>query len=628
MLERIRDGIQGPWAMAIVALIVVSFVFTGVGGYLSSSASTAAAVVNDKEIAASSLDLAYQNERARMESQFGDAISSLFANETYLADFRKSVLDRLINDELIAQKAAELGLRVSDEQIRQTIVQLPEFQLGGQFNNDVYSTALARAGYTPSSFAEYMRTQMTRQQLVQALNGSTFDVGALVANTLKVQEQTRDVSVLEVSADTYLDEVTLTDEEIQAYYNENIDRYDTQEQVKLAYVSLSLDDLKPRVSVTDEEVANQYEEQKGFYRTPESRSVSHILIEIEDDEDAARSEAQTVIDELNAGQEFAQLAEQYSDDIVSAEIGGSLGEVNPGDYPEDFEEAVFALTQEGQISGIVETEFGFHIIKLDELTESVTTPFEDVKDEIRDDLILSKATDLFFELQGQMERLAFEVPDTLEEVALAVDRPVFETVFFSENRYPSAVNYPQIENVAFSSELIDDAVNSELLQVSDEKVMVVRMADYKPQRTKSLDEVKTEIETALKAEKAQQNALAWAQNLQTKLFSGEDVSAMLDEKSLSWRDIEALARTSNQAAPSIVEAAFKLSPDPANNSSVVTLNNGNVGIVKLNAVNQADLPDEDALASAQQQMMGQYAQRTYQNFIEALRANAEIEIIN
>ncbi|MFC4701870.1 SurA N-terminal domain-containing protein [Glaciecola siphonariae] len=628
MLERIREGIQGPWAIAIVALIVVSFVFTGVGGYLSSSATTAVAVVNDKEIDASSLDLAYQNERARMEAQFGDAIASLFANESYLADFRQGVLDRLVNEELIAQKADELGLRVGDAQIRETIVQLPEFQIAGQFNNDVYNSALQRAGYTPSEFAEYMRVQMTRQQLVQALNGSTFDVEALVSQTLKIRQQTRDVAVLEVSAETYLDSVVLSEEDILAYYNDNLSQYDTEEQVKLAYVSLSVNDLLAQVEVNDEEVRALYEEQIALYETPEKRSVSHILIETQDDADAAREQAQGILLELQNGADFAALAEEKSNDIVSAENGGELGEVNPGDYPEEFEQAVFALSEEGQLSDVVETEFGFHIIKLDEFTASTTTPFEELADTLKQDMLTNRATDLFFEKQNEMQRLAFEVPDTLDELASAVGRPVFETTLFSAARYPSAVNFPQVENVAFSPELIDERVNSELLQVADDKVMVVRVIEHEPERTLSLDEVRASIESNLRADKAQTAALEWAQSLQAKMYAGEDIQSMLDEKSLQWETQNQMSRTSNALASELIDAAFSLSTDENNNSSVITMNNGNVGVIKLEKVNPVEQLSAEEVESAQQQFAGQEAQRTYQNFVEALRANADIQLIN
>jgi peptidyl-prolyl cis-trans isomerase D len=241
---------------------------------------------------------------------------------------------------------------------------------------------------------------------------------------------------------------------------------------------------------------------------------------------------------------------------------------------------------------------------------------------------LNRATDLFFEQQTEMQRLAFEVPDNLEEVAAATGRPVFETAFFGVDRYPAAVNYPQVENVAFSAELIDEGVNSELLQVSDDRVMVVRVIEHKPERTMALDEVKDGIEANLRGDKAQQAALQWAQALQTKMFTGEDIQSMLDDKSVAWQALTNISRASTDVAPELVGASFELSTTAANNSSVLALSNGNVGIVKLDGVNPVEDVSEQEIAAASQELTGQYAQRTYQNFVEALRSNADIKFVN
>jgi len=227
-----------------------------------------------------------------------------------------------------------------------------------------------------------------------------------------------------------------------------------------------------------------------------------------------------------------------------------------------------------------------------------------------------------------MQRLAFEVPDTLEEVALVSERPVFETVLFSKSRYPSAVDFPQVANIAFSAELIEDRVNSELLRIADDKVMVVRVVEHEPERTRSLEEVRASIENALRAEKAQLAALQWAQDLQSKLFNGEDIQDMLDQKSLVWNEVESLSRSGSQVPAQLTESAFSLSGTSNNNTSVVSLNNGNVGVVKVNAINPVESITDEQISSAQQQFTMQSGQRTYQNFIEALKSQADIEIVN
>jgi peptidyl-prolyl cis-trans isomerase D len=627
MLQNIREGIQGPWAIGIVALIVVSFVFTGVGSYISSNNTNAVAVVNGEEINAGTLENAYNNERARLESQFGEAVNSLFSSESYVTQFRSDILERLINDVLIAQKATELGLRVGDDEIKQTIATLPEFQLAGTFDNTIYRNTLNRAGFSPSDFAEYMRNQMTRQQLVQAINGSSFSLQHQVSKMLALQDQTRDAESLQIDVVKYQDSIVLTDEEIQAYYDANLINFDTQEQVKLAYVTLSVDDLKINMSASIEEAEQSYNENKDLYSSEEVRRVSHILFETSVDADAARAKAEAVLAQLNSGGDFATLAEENSDDIVSAEDGGDLGEINRTDYEDAFGDAAFALSGEGAISELVETEFGFHIIKLTEFTPSETTSFASVQEQILEELRTAKATDEYFSLQQEMARLAFEEPDSLEAVAEAVSRPIIETTFFEENNLPAGVNYPQLANVAFSSELIDEQVNSDLLELGDELVMVARVVEHKPQRTRSLDEVKAQIESALKIEKAQEQALAYAQEIQSAMFNGDATTELLAQQGLSWSTHTSLGRSGNELPRAMVDAIFELGPVEGANTKVLTVNTNTVGLVKLTAVNQVASDGDTSQSEVQQRLASFSAQQTYTNFVEALRENADVQFV-
>lgn len=623
----IREGIQGPWAIGIVALIVVSFVFTGVGSYISSNNTNAVAVVNGEEIDAGTLENAYNNERARLESQFGEAVNSLFSSESYVTQFRSDILERLINDALISQKATDLGLRVGDEEIKKAIATLPEFQLAGAFDNTIYNNALSRAGYSPSEFAEYMRNQMTRQQLVQAINGSSFSLQHQVSKMLALQEQTRDAESLQIDVNKYQESIVLTEEEIKAYYDANLINFDTQEQVKLAYVTLSVDDLVLGVSVSSEEAEQSYNENTALYSTDESRRVSHILFETGDDAEVTREKAEAILALIKSGSDFASLAEENSDDIVSAEDGGDLGEINVNDFEGAFGDAAFALSGVGSVSDIVETEFGFHIIKLTEYTPAQLTPFTSVEASIIAELRTSKATDEYFVLQQEMARLAFEEPDSLESVAQAINRPIIETAFFEENNLPAGVNYPQLANVAFSSELINEQVNSDLLELGDELVMVARVVEHKPQRTRSIDEVKAQIESELKTEKAQEQALAYAQEIQSAMFDGINTDELLAQQGVSWSTHTTLGRASNEIPLALVEAIFELGPVEGANTKVVSVNTNTVGVVKLTSVNQATIDGEGSQDDVQQRLASSQAQQTYINFVEALREGADVQLI-
>jgi len=628
MLERIREGSQGPLAMSIVGLIIISFAVTGVGSYLGSSSTQAAATVNGEEITLNEVESAYQNQRARMEDQFGESVVAAFANETYLANFKTQVLDQLISDKLVAQQATEIGLRVSTEQIKQTIFDIDAFKIAGQFDNETFQAVIARQNFTPASFRDYLRKQMTTEQLSNVINGTSFSLDDEVYAVLRLQQQTRTARTLEVSAADFASDVTVSEEEVAQYYQANLSDFDTQEQVKLSYVTLSVDNLIANQSVTDEDVLANYQENITAYQTPEERRVSHILIEFGSDEIVAKATAEEVLALVNAADaDFAQIASERSTDIVSAEVGGDLDFITRGDWSELFEDAVFALKQVGDMSGLVKTQFGYHIIKLTELSPIVTIPFAEVKEELTQLLLRDKAMESFFGFQEQVASAAFEQPDSLKRVSEITDRPIIDTAFFEKTNYPASVNYPQVENVAFSAELIENGLNSEVLQITDDKIMVVRAVGHKPQRTLALEEVNASIVNQLTARKTQQAAVDWAEGLKTKIFADESIDEFLTAKSLELKAVESLPRFGGQVAVEMTNAIFKLSPVAQQNAAVVKLSSGNVGLVILDSVQAVTEVKEEDLLAGRQGLASNASRNTYANFIDALKSEADIKII-
>ena len=626
MLERIREGSQGPWAMAIIVLIVLSFVFAGVSSYVSSSGVTAAAEVNGEEISQQDVERAYQSQRARLEAQFGESIGALFSDENYLRDFRLNVLDRLIADTLVLQKAEELGLRVSDKQIREAIVQMPEFQTAGTFDNERYLMLLRQNGFQPASFSDYMRQQMTREQLARAVSASDFALPAEVTLANALQQQTRNAEYLIVDSAPFASEVELTDEEVTTFYEANLAQFDTQEKVNIAYVVLSVDDLKGDVTVTDEEVEQYYTENNLLYKTAEERRVSHIIIEFGDDEAAAKAKAEALVAELANGADFATLAQENSDDTFTAENGGDLDFITAGMMDEAFDDAAFSLAQVGDVSDVVETEFGYHIIKLTDIKPEEVTPLAEVSEEIRNQLATDKATDRFYSLQNDMANLAFEVPDTLEDVAGVANKPVKETGLVSAQLVPAPLNVPAVTSRVFDPAFIEEGLNSDLIELDDDTIAFVRIAEHEPQRTQSLDEVRTRILAQLRAEKAQQAAADWATNVVEQIKAGETPSLELGDVTLSWESKEALTRTSGELPRALVETLFTLGNSAPDNIDIAELGSGDVGIVKVTGINQPEALSEEDSAALAQQIATASAQAGYQAFIDSLRNAADVKI--
>ncbi|NMH58975.1 SurA N-terminal domain-containing protein [Alteromonas ponticola] len=625
MLEKIREGSQGPWAMVIIGLVVLSFVFAGVGSYLTSSSGAAAATVNGEEISQQTLERAYQNQRARMEAQYGEGIASLFSSEGYTEQFRQSVLERLIGEKLIEQKAYEMGLRVSDKQIRDSILKMPEFQVGGTFNNDRFQGILRQNGFKPADFRNYLRVQLTREQLTRALTATSFTLPSEAEQAFKLQQQTRDARYLQISAEPFAESVEVSEDDINNYYQANITAFDTEEQVALSYVVLSVDDLKQDVDVSEDDVNQWYQDNKGRFVTEEQRRVSHILIEFGDDQDQAKQKAEDLLGKVNDGESFAELAKAHSDDAFSAENGGDLDFISPDMMDPAFDEAAFSLKSEGDVSDVVESEFGFHIIKLTELKPESVTPLEEVRETIEEQIATDRATEKFFELQNRMAEVAFEMPDSLEEVASIAEVKVETTGLFTRNTPPAPINTPNAIERAFSDELIQDRVNSDIIELDDNTVAFIRVREHEPQRTQELAEVKEGIEATLRDQKAQKAAEAWALNVAEKLNANEDISEMLAEQNVEWQTAEQVSRQGGQLARNMVDVLFTLSLDDKRRD-VTLLTSGDVGLVELVKVNHADNPDAATLASFRQRMATMESQQTYQSFVEALREEAEVSI--
>ena len=623
MLERIREGSQGPWAMGIIALVILSFVFAGVGSYINSSSSAAAATVNGEEIGRAELERAYENERARMESQFGDAFATLASDAGYLQNFRQGILDRLISEKLLDQAAIELGLRVSDEQIKQAIVNMQEFQVDGQFDNDRYLAILRQVGFQPNNFRDYMRVDMVRRQLSKSLLGSEFVLPSEAKSVYAMQQQTRDIKYVNVPSTEFANQVEVTEEEINLYYQSNIDQFDTEQKISLAYVELKLEDLLVNIQVTEEELLEHYEQNVDSYTAEEERQASHILFESADEDEVVAAKAEEILTKIQAGEDFSELAKANSSDTFSAENGGDLGWFSKGIMDPAFEEAAYSLEKADDVSGVVKSAFGYHIIKLTDIKPEQITDFSEVQEDIATEVKTIKAEDEFYEIQQRLSEVAFEVPDNLDEVAELADKPIVTTELFSRNAAPQNVSNPKILSSAFNQELVEDGVNSEVIEVATNHIMFVRVAEHEPVRTKLLDEVTAQIQQTLSSQAAQQAAKDWALEVKDLLANNEDVSAKLTELSLSWKEQKAVSRNDSALSRSIVEALFALGE---NETNVVDLVTGDISLVQLTQVNNAAEADENQLTTLQTRLAANKSQLLTSAVLESLKSQASIEI--
>jgi len=621
MLERIREGSQGTWATVILGLVILSFAFAGIGSYVNSSINSAAASVNGQDISRDALEKAYQNERARMESQYGEAFAALASDTNYLNEFKRGVLDRLISEKLIDQAARELGLRVSDAQIKQAIVQMQEFQIDGKFDNDRYLLVLRQAGFQASGFRDYMRNDMVRRQLSKALIGSEFALTSEAQQAFALQQQTRDIKYFTVDAKSFESEVTVADAEIEAYYQANITRFDTEQKVSVAYVELSLDDLLPKIQPSEQELEEFYQANIANYKKNEERRVAHILFEFGDDESASLAKAESVLAKVQAGEDFAALAKEYSADTFSAEKGGDLEWLTKGMMDPAFDDAAFGLAAVGDTSAVVKSEFGFHIIKLNDLKPEQVSTLAEVMDDVMGKIKTQKAEEELYALQQRLAEVAFENPDNLDEVAAVAGKSIVTTQMFTE-----ALADARALNAVFNDDLIEQALNSDVIDLGDNRLMVLRVVQNEAERTKALEEVSAEIKQQLTTQAAQAAARDWTQQRLSQLQAGEDITEQLASKSVTWVEQQQVGRNDAALGQNLLTALFKLSGDEQNNASVVDLLSGDVALVQLTKINPAPSPETNQLQNLQQRLASSRAQLVYGDLLASLKASADIEI--
>lgn len=623
MLENIRESSQGMAAKIILGLVILTFALAGIGSY-TNTADTSVADVNGEKISQQEFNKAYQAQRNQMQQQFGEMFDNLAADPTYMANFRNGVVDNLINQRLVDQNSEKLAIRISDDRIKETILKMPEFQIDGVFDNNRYLALINQAGfYQSSDFRDYLREEISRRQLTQALVLSEFSLPYQSTMVAKLQNQKRDIRFATINLEQFKTEVDVTDDEISRFYQENQERFLNQENVKVNYITLNVEDIAKGIVVSDDDVNTYYQENMKEFRQPEQRRISHILIEFNDDEANAKAEAEDILAKVNAGENFEALAKQYSDDTFSGENGGDLDWLERGSMDEVFDEQAFALTDIGSVSDVVKTEYGFHLIKLTDLKAEVIQPLAEVFDDLKVRISKQKAQQEFYVLQQEMARLSFEFPDSLEDAAEVVQTEVKTSDWLTRSGNVGPFADQKVMDAVFSDLVINEQLNSDVIEVSDSLAIVVRLNEHKPANVKPLTEVSEAIKDNLIAEKAKSQAQETLDALLVDLQSGKDITEQLTQYGGNFESVAGLARFSPDLEPAITDKAFTL-PHPteeAISAGLADLANGDFALVELQAVKTAESKLDTAIEN---QQVNQLAQSAYLSYVNSLKANASI----
>jgi peptidyl-prolyl cis-trans isomerase D len=627
LIQRLRDGSDGILAKVIVGLIIIVFGLFGFGSITTFLAPVPkVATVNGQDVTQQAMEIAVERNRRLLQARGGNLDQ---INEDELRD---NVLRGLISREILSQATDDFDLYYSDVLLDDEIITNDVFKVDGVFNADQFQNVIRSAGYTPLVYRDEMRTDSMFSQMLAGIRQSSFVTEAESKRYSSLLSQTRDLAYLQIRVDGLIDEVAVSEEEIADYYADRSVDFVTEETVNLQYVELKHEQLAAELEVDEEALEQYYRENQGDYSTEELRRVAHILIEASEDlsMEATQEKANEVYGRIKQGEDFAALAGDESDDVGSSDNGGDLG-FNPlGTFFPEFEAAAYDLAL-GQVSEPVETEIGYHIIKLLEINEAVQPSLADVRVEVEQRYRMYATEDEFVTSSSRLAEMLFEAID-LAAPAAELGLEVLSTGNLSRESENFLMANNSVATAAFSADVLIDGNNSDLLELTDSHHVGIRVEGHSPSVTRSLAEVTEDIRNILRLGKAESLAGVRAQSIVEAINSGSLSQYVANEYGLDWILAPSLSRFSRDIDPLVMREAFKL-PRPADDKEslgIATLPNGDSLVLRVSEVTNRPSTElvEAEVASFRESLASQLGSMDFQEFEDALTAEALIERVN
>jgi peptidyl-prolyl cis-trans isomerase D len=614
MLQDIRENSQGTIAKIIIGLLIVSLSIWGmdaiIGGF---SGEPEVATVNGEDITEREFMRVVQLESQRRLSRMERPDQSLL-NEDQI---RRDVLDSLIQQKVLTQDATEQGLALSDADIDALITQMPQFQVDGTFSRDRFLAGVRNMGMGVTEFRETMRRQYVINQIRTGIAQSGLSASQNAAQLLAIQNQTRNFRVATLPESAVSDQVSVTEEEVATYYENNAEDFQQPERVNARYIVLSLEALAETIDVTDQQLQAYYEE-RASELAREERKASHILIE--DGGDAAAT-MQTIQERLNAGEGFSDLAEEYSVDTISAEQGGDLGYAGRGVYDPAFEEALFAL-EDGEVSEPVSTSFGVHLIKVTDIRKSAVPPLAELEGQLRRELARSRANEQFAQVRTDLADEAYS-EDNLEVPAQNLGLEVRTKEGITREGGEPPFDHAGLVRQLFSEDVLDDGFNTELIDVGDNMSVVARVGEYFEASQRPLEDVAPQIRAQLTRQKTEEALLERADSIVAELKAGADESSLeLGE----WTSYSDQGRSNPSLSPSLMSTVFSLGRPGEGSVYGSEVTASGLTIIALDAVEEGAVePDSEEYRQVRDFLGTINGQREYGAYQEYLRNRADVE---
>lgn len=537
----------------VLALIVLPFALWGVSSYTKSGGAAPLAKVNGEKITQREFDNALNQQMQRVREMAGPNFDPAFFDKP---EIKYSVLDSLITQHLLGSEARKAGLSLTDEQLAQIIASIGVFQTDGKFDKKRYEEVLSEKGMNRLEFEARVRQDILTRQLTDAYTQNGYAAKTVAENLIRLNEQQRVVAFANVDSAPFVKQVKLTDDAISDYYNKHAEEFQVPERANVEYVVLSADSLVAQVSVPDNEIKQYYEDHQSDFGTQEQRQAAHILIAVaknapDADRQAAKTKAEQILKQIQqAPGKFAALAKEYSQDPGSAAKGGDLGMFGRGAMVKPFEDSVFSL-KVGEVSGLVQTDYGYHIIKLVAVKPAKVQALNEVKGMIAQRLKLQHANDKFAELAEKFSNTVYEQSDSLKPAAELAKAPVQHGVWLSKGQAPAGLWTDKALQAVFSEDTIKNKRNTAAIEVAPNTLLAAHVTEYQPASVRPLAEVSAGIRQKLQNQQAEELAIQQGKSLLEHLQHGEKTA-------ISWKAAQTITRNQRSGIePELLHAVFR-----------------------------------------------------------------------
>jgi len=624
MLETIREKFTGWIAALIIGAISIALVISFGNMNQTPLEQDVVITVNDREITLVDYREEYTNQLLQFQEVFGDEIPESLEFTIQESATENLIMKTLLNDYVDAQ-----GYRVSPEYVAELITTNPNFQLGEGFNRENYQAILSSQGVSQSQYENDLRIELQINQLRRGLIESSFITPSEFRRFVELQMEERDGQYLLIPSSKFADQVSLDNEAVSAFYTENINSFMTEEEIDVEFLSIDTEEIAQSIEFSTLDVEQYYKENIERFRSNEERKSSHILISFDDEviEDAALEQSKDILVRIKGGESFEELAQEFSDDSGSATNGGDLGWAEPGLFVSEFDQVLYAL-EIGEISDPVKTQFGYHIIRLDDVKEGRKKEFAEIEEELTEEYSQLLAEDRLYDLAEQLDDLALQAYNELDTVADRLALELNQISAITKNGSTFLNQQPELIDILFSSSSIEQSENTPVYEFNN-SIVVARVVNHRLPETKSFSEVEDEIVNLLTAQNSIEIANETAAQMLGELSSGKTMTELSDLYQLELKEFNELKRNDDALPGAVMDAVFATLKNKIGSNHYSTVATGEdvyvFEVLRLNSGRLDNYNDQerDSGKIALAEQLGTYE---LASLTKELRENAEVEI--